>query len=153
MVKNLCFFARILFSVLGCFILKFCFQYIVITINLNILNIILAKKIYFKWNQQFRCAANIFENLHRSFKSSAWFTMSTLPSSARPSGASRRSTAARICAARPSSASRYKSSAKANTVIFSQKFFNILLVLLLHFKTPFHSIWLSFWCVIWLLTF
>ena len=44
MVKNLCFFARILFSVLGCFILKFCFQYIVITINLNILNIILAKK-------------------------------------------------------------------------------------------------------------
>ena len=34
--------------------------------------------------------------------------MSTLPSSARPSGASRRSTAARICAARPSSASRYK---------------------------------------------
>ena len=46
----------------------------------------------------------------------------------------------------------WKSSANVNTALFSKEYQLVFLVLLLHFETPLHSVWLLFWRLILILT-
>ena len=112
MVKILTFLRAIYFWYLYAIFWKFLVIYLVITTNLNILNIMLTKKFIFN-GTKIVGAPRIFSKIYTVI---------------------------------------WKSSAKANTVILSQEYLGCFSVLLSHFETPFHPIWLSFWCVIWLLT-